>query len=115
MTRPPELLTSPSNPLIKSLKSLERKKERAESGLFLAEGARIVGEGLARGWQAETVVIAADMADRSHTSALGTSARRSTTCRCTRAPRDDDWAARSRCPSRSRWQLGWHGCRCTPT
>ncbi|MFN4226117.1 MAG: TrmH family RNA methyltransferase [Hyphomonas sp.] len=64
MDRPPELLTSPSNPLIKALKGLERKKERAETGLFLAEGARIVGEGLARGWQAETVVIAADMAGR---------------------------------------------------
>lgn len=70
MNPPPETLTSPSNPLIKSLKSLERKKERAETGLFLAEGARIVGEGLARGWQAETVVIAADMADRPHIAAL---------------------------------------------
>lgn len=64
MKRPPELLTSPSNPLIKALKGLERKKERAESGLFLAEGARIVGQGLARGWTAETVAVAADMAER---------------------------------------------------
>lgn len=70
MKSPPETLTSPSNPLIKTLKSLERKKERAETGLFLAEGARIVGEGLARGWQAETVVIAADMADRPQIAAL---------------------------------------------
>jgi RNA methyltransferase, TrmH family len=77
MTRPLELLTSPSNPLIKSLKSLERKKERAESGLFLAEGARIVGEGLARGWQAETVVIAADMADRPQIAALARDAEKS--------------------------------------
>ena len=46
MTRPPELLTSPSNPLIKSLKSLERKKERAESGLFLAEGDLVVERAL---------------------------------------------------------------------
>lgn len=44
MTTPPELLTSPSNPLIKALKGLERKKERAETGLFPAEGARIVGK-----------------------------------------------------------------------
>jgi RNA methyltransferase, TrmH family len=70
MKRPPELLTSPSNPLIKALKGLERKKERVESGLFLAEGARIVGEGLAWGWTAETVVVAADMADRPHIAAL---------------------------------------------
>lgn len=64
MKQPLELITSPANPLIKALKGLERKKERAESGLFLAEGARIVSEGLARGWQPETVIIAADMADR---------------------------------------------------
>jgi TrmH family RNA methyltransferase len=76
MNRPPETLTSPSNPLIKSLKSLERKKERAETGLFLAEGARIVGEGLARGWQAETVVIAADMAERPQIAALAREAEK---------------------------------------
>ena len=64
MNQPLELITSPSNPLIKAMKGLERKKERVESGLFLAEGARIVSEGLARGWQAETVIIAADMAER---------------------------------------------------
>ncbi|MEX1251775.1 MAG: RNA methyltransferase [Hyphomonas sp.] len=76
MQRPPGTLTSPSNPLIKSLKSLERKKERAETGLFLAEGARIVGEGLARGWQAETVVVAADMADRPQIAALARDAEK---------------------------------------
>jgi TrmH family RNA methyltransferase len=77
MTASPELLTSPSNPLIKTLKSLERKKGRAETGLFLAEGARIVGEGLARGWQAETVVFAADMADRPQIAALAREASKS--------------------------------------
>lgn len=70
MTQPAELLTSPSNPLIKMLKSLERKKERAETGLFLAEGARIVGQGLARGWTPETVIVAEDMADRPQIAAL---------------------------------------------
>jgi RNA methyltransferase, TrmH family len=70
MIRPLETLTSPSNPLIKSLKSLERKKERTETGLFLAEGARIVGQGLARGWKPETVLIAADMADRPQIAAV---------------------------------------------
>lgn len=76
MNRPPELLTSPANPLIKALKGLERKKERAETGLFLAEGARIVGEGLARGWQPETVVIAADMAERPQIAALARDAQK---------------------------------------
>jgi TrmH family RNA methyltransferase len=74
MKNPPEYITSLSNPLIKSLKSLERKKERAETGLFLAEGARIVAEGLNRGWQAETVVIAADMAERRAIAAIADTA-----------------------------------------
>jgi TrmH family RNA methyltransferase len=37
-------ITSASNPLIKSLKSLHLKKGRAETGLFLAEGARLALE-----------------------------------------------------------------------
>jgi TrmH family RNA methyltransferase len=40
----PIKITSPSNPLVKSLKSLHAKKARAESGLFLAEGARLAAE-----------------------------------------------------------------------
>jgi TrmH family RNA methyltransferase len=37
-------ITSASNPLIKTLKSLHAKKGRAETGLFLAEGARLALE-----------------------------------------------------------------------
>src|SRR5262245_12189384 len=37
-------ITSASNPLIKTLKSLHAKKGRAETGLFLAEGARLAVE-----------------------------------------------------------------------
>ena len=37
-------ITSASNPLIKMLKSLHAKKGRAETGLFLAEGARLAVE-----------------------------------------------------------------------
>ena len=37
-------ITSPSNPVIKTLKSLHGKKGRAETGLFLAEGARLAVE-----------------------------------------------------------------------
>ena len=70
MKRPPETLTSPSNPLIKSVKGLERKKERQASGLFLAEGARLVEQGLANHWQPDTLVVAAAVADRPHIAAL---------------------------------------------
>ncbi|MEZ5998644.1 MAG: RNA methyltransferase [Hyphomonas sp.] len=70
MKRPPETLTSPANPLIKQLKGLERKKERQASGLFLAEGARLVEQGLANGWTPHTLVIAAAVAERPHIAAL---------------------------------------------
>ncbi len=37
-------VSSPANPLVKTLKSLHAKKGRQESGLFLAEGERLVQE-----------------------------------------------------------------------
>jgi RNA methyltransferase, TrmH family len=40
----PFRITSPANPMVKMLKSLHAKKGRAESGLFLAEGARLASE-----------------------------------------------------------------------
>ena len=70
MTRLTETISSASNPLIKTLKSLERKKGRAETGLFLAEGARLIGQGLANGWQADSLMVAASMADRPHLAGL---------------------------------------------
>ena len=51
-----ETITSPSNPLIKRIRGLERKKQRQETGLFLAEGARLVSQGLATGWRLDTLV-----------------------------------------------------------
>ncbi len=75
MTYTPETISSPSNDLIKRLKSIERKKERAESGLFLAEGARLCEQGLAQSWTCEVLAVAASMQDRPHIEAL---ARRAT-------------------------------------
>lgn len=40
----PFRITSAANPMVKSLKALHLKKARAESGLFLAEGARLAAE-----------------------------------------------------------------------
>ncbi|KCZ88921.1 RNA methyltransferase [Hyphomonas johnsonii MHS-2] len=77
MSQPIETITSTSNTLVKTLKSLERKKGRQETGLFLAEGARLVEQGLERGWQAETLMIAATMADRPHLAALAARAEAS--------------------------------------
>ena len=64
MTNPPLSITSISNPLIKTLRGLDRKKNRSETGLFLAEGTRLVLQGLENGWQADTLVCASTMLDR---------------------------------------------------
>ncbi len=63
-------ITSPTNPLIKRLRGLDRKKGRNETGLFLAEGARLVEQGLVRGWRADTVLIGETGAGREHVREL---------------------------------------------
>lgn len=45
-----EHITSTANDTVKLLKSLDRKKERQETGLFLAEGAHFAQEALAHAW-----------------------------------------------------------------
>ncbi len=70
MTELYDQITSVSNPLIKQLRGLERKKTRNESGLFMAEGARLVQQGLDTGWQAEVLVIADKTLDRAHIQSL---------------------------------------------
>jgi TrmH family RNA methyltransferase len=56
-----ELLTSLSNPLIKQARSLRQKKGRAETGLFLVEGIRHVGEAVEAGWDIRSVLYAPDL------------------------------------------------------
>lgn len=55
------LLTSLSNPLIKSVRALKGRKGRAESGLFLVEGLHHVGSALEAGWEIETMIYAPDL------------------------------------------------------
>lgn len=45
-----EHVSSPANETVKLLRSLDRKKARQETGLFLAEGARLCEEALQHGW-----------------------------------------------------------------
>ncbi len=61
---PQTVITSASNPQIKALKSLERKKGRKEQNAFLAEGARLIGEALQYGWQPVTFVCGPEAAER---------------------------------------------------
>jgi len=52
----PELISSPSNPLIKQARALRQKKARDESGLFLVEGILHVGEAAEAGWNIESLL-----------------------------------------------------------
>lgn len=56
MSKPPqdrafEHISSTANEAVKLLRSLDRKKERQDTGLFLAEGAHFAEEALSHGWQ----------------------------------------------------------------
>jgi TrmH family RNA methyltransferase len=79
-------ISSPANPVFKSLKSLAEKKARREQGLFLAEGLRVCTEALASGHAPHTLIFAADAEDHPLTAALiaATQARRGTVLRATR-------------------------------
>ena len=70
MTDSLDQITSASNPLIKRLRGLERKKNRNETGLFLAEGARLIEQAMSRGWQIDTLVVSNTGADRDYVQAL---------------------------------------------
>ena len=45
------VITSPQNPTIKMIRSLADKKHRQETGLFLAEGEKVLDRARAEGWE----------------------------------------------------------------
>ncbi|MDN5249044.1 MAG: RNA methyltransferase [Alphaproteobacteria bacterium] len=51
-------INSTANPSIKALKTLALKKYRRQSGLFLAEGLKLVLSGLQQGWEISTLLFA---------------------------------------------------------
>lgn len=63
-------ISSPANPVFKSLKSLADKKGRREHGLFLAEGLRVCTEALASGHVPKYLIFAADAEAHPLTQAL---------------------------------------------
>lgn len=63
-------ITSAANPLIKQIRALERKRTRAETGLFVAEGARLVLEAEAAGVRPETLLFTAEALQRAAAAAL---------------------------------------------
>ena len=66
----PEHVTSVSNDTVKLLRSLDRKKAREESGLFLAEGARLIEEGLRHGWRPSVALAGLQALERPRTADL---------------------------------------------
>jgi TrmH family RNA methyltransferase len=63
-------ISSTANETAKLLKSLDRKKERQETGLFLAEGAHFAEEALSHGWKPAYAFAESGAAERPNTRAL---------------------------------------------
>lgn len=52
-------ITSLANPLVKEIRALQQKKHRDESGLFLAEGQKLLRDAVDSGWRVEMLAYAA--------------------------------------------------------
>jgi len=63
-------ISSASNPLIKTLKALHAKKGRVETGLFLAEGARLAAEAAELGIWPDVMVVSEAALERPQVRAL---------------------------------------------
>src|ERR671922_1308757 len=74
------LIASLSNPTVKRLRLLHERRGRAQQGLFLVEGVRLVEEALEGGVQPDTVLVAPAM--------LGATARGRTLLQRLRHQRD---------------------------
>jgi TrmH family RNA methyltransferase len=55
-----DVIESTQNPLVKLLRSLDRRKERRETGLFVAEGLVVLAAARLAGWSPETLVVDAE-------------------------------------------------------
>lgn len=53
-------VTSPGNPLVKTLRGLHDKKGRRETGLFLAEGLKLARDAADGGWRIDHLVVEAN-------------------------------------------------------
>jgi TrmH family RNA methyltransferase len=50
------IVTSLQNPIVKLIRSLDRRKHRKESGLFVAEGAKVLARAKTEGWEPDYVL-----------------------------------------------------------
>ncbi|MEM9225116.1 MAG: RNA methyltransferase [Pseudomonadota bacterium] len=58
------------------MRALDRKKNRNETGLFLAEGARLVEQALSQDWQIDTLIVSLSGLERGHVEALAARAQK---------------------------------------
>ena len=63
-------ITSTANPLVKQARALRHRKARADSGLFLIEGIRPVGEALEAGWELDVILYAEDVLESDFAATL---------------------------------------------
>ncbi len=56
-------VTSTSNPIVKEIKGLFLKKNRDASGLFIAEGLKLITDALESGWKIKTLIYSKTSAD----------------------------------------------------
>jgi TrmH family RNA methyltransferase len=59
----PTVVTSLTNPLVKDIRALALKKERERTGLFIAEGLKLVMDALEAGWTLTALVAGTKVAD----------------------------------------------------
>jgi RNA methyltransferase, TrmH family len=63
-------VTSLANPLVKEIRALHQKKHRDESGLFIAEGQKLVRDAVEGGWPIHMLAYAAARSSEEHIGAL---------------------------------------------
>jgi len=68
-------ITSPSNTIIKDIKSLQLKKNRDVEGLFVCEGLKLVTDAVDAGWTMKTLIYARNVTDQTHLMSLATKVR----------------------------------------
>ena len=62
MPVPAKQITSLANPIVKDIRGLALAKNRKESGLFIAEGLKLVADAVEAGWTIRTLVHAGNIA-----------------------------------------------------
>jgi TrmH family RNA methyltransferase len=69
---PVKRITSLANPIVKDIRGLTLGKNRKASGRFIAEGLKLVADGVEAGWVLDTLVYADDVAEQPLVARLAT-------------------------------------------